>query len=413
VVNPDGGGPVDLAAQRAALLVDGLGVNVAQFVPHGSVREAVLGMADRDPTPAELDRMRALVRAGMEAGAIGLSSGPFYAPGSYSKTEELVELAKVAARYGGVYQSHIRDESDYTVGLVAAVDEVIRISREARLPGIVTHIKALGPHVWGYAMAIVQRIQRARDEGIEVFADQYPYSASSTSLEAALLPRWAEAGGDSALERHLKNAADLARIRVAMKENLERRGGAARLQITRHRAEPAIEGRTLEDVARMRGQDPIDAAIAIIRTGGAGVVSFNMLDADVDLFMQQPWTMTCSDGDLVRMGEGVPHPRAYGTFPRKLREYALDRHVIGLEDAIRSMTSLPATVFQLRGRGVIRPGAFADLVVFDPATVRDLATYEKPHQLSQGIVYVLVNGQLAVDDGRLTDGTYGVVLSSR
>ena len=161
VVNPDGGGPVDLVAQRAALLKYGLGVNVAQFVPHGSVRDAVLGMSDRDPTAAELDRMRALVRTGMEAGAFGLSSGPFYAPGSYSKTEELVELAKVAAQYGGVYQSHIRDESDYTVGLVAAVDEVIRIVREAKLPGIVTHIKALGPHVWGYSMAIAQRFQSA------------------------------------------------------------------------------------------------------------------------------------------------------------------------------------------------------------------------------------------------------------
>lgn len=413
VVNPDGGGPVDLVAQRAALLKDGLGVNVAQLVPHGSVRAAVLGMSDRDPTPAELDRMRTLVRAGMEAGAFGLSSGPFYAPGSYSKTEELVELAKVAAQYGGVYQSHIRDESDYTVGLVAAVDEVIRIAREAKLPGIVTHIKALGPHVWGYSMAITQRIQRARDEGIQVFADQYPYSASSTSLEAALLPRWAEAGGDSALERRLKSPADMARIRAAMVDNLERRGGAARLQITRHRLDPSIEGRTLEEVARSRAKSPIDAAIEIIQAGGAGVVSFNMLDADVDLFMRQPWTMTCSDGDLVRMGEGVPHPRAYGTFPRKLRVYALDRHVIGLEDALRSMTSLPATVFQMRDRGVIRPGVFADVVVFDPATVRDVATYDQPHQLSQGMAYVLVNGKLAIDHGQLTDGRYGVVLSRR
>ncbi len=413
VVNPDGGGPVDLVAQRTALLKDGLGVNVAQFVPHGSVRATVLGMSDRDPTPAELDRMRGLVRAGMEAGAFGLSSGPFYAPGSYSKTEELVELAKVAAQYGGVYQSHIRDESDYTVGLVAAVDEVIRIAREAKLPGIVTHIKALGPHVWGYSMAIAQRIQSARDAGIEVFADQYPYSASSTSLEAALLPRWAEEGGDSALQRRLKTPADLARIRAAMVDNLERRGGAARLQITRHRPDPSIEGRTLEAVARQKGKDPIDAALEIIQAGGAGVVSFNMLDADVDLFMRQPWTMTCSDGDLVPMGEGVPHPRAYGTFPRKLRVYALDRQVIGLEGAIRSMTSLPATVFHLRDRGVLRPGAFADVAVFDPARVRDLATYEKPHQLSEGMVYVVVNGKLAVDNAQLTDEKYGVVLSRR
>lgn len=413
VVNPDGGGPVDLRAQRAALLQDGLGVNVARLVPHGSVRRAVLGMSDRAPDPAELDRMRQLVREGMAAGAFGLSSGPFYAPGSYAKTEELIELAKVAAEYGGVYTSHIRDESDYTIGVVAAVDEVIRISREAGLPGIVSHIKVLGPHVWGYSLAVIQRIQRARDEGLPVFADQYPYEASSTSLAAALVPRWAQVGGDSALRRRLAAPAEHQRIRAEMADNLDRRGGAARLQISRHRSEPALEGRTLAAVAQARGKDAIDAAIGIIEAGGASVVSFNMLESDVDLFMRQPWTMACSDGDLVRMGEGVPHPRAYGAFPRKLRRYALDRQVIRLEDAIRSMTSLPATVFRMSDRGTIRPGAFADIVVFDADQVRDLATYEQPHQLSQGMVYVLVNGKLAVDRGKLTGEESGVVLSRR
>jgi len=413
VINPDGGGPVDLAAQKAALLKDGLGVNVAQLVSHGAVRGAVLGMSDRAPSAAELDRMGQLVQDGMEAGAFGLSSGPFYAPGSYATTEELIELAKVAARYGGLYTSHIRDESDYTIGVVAAVDEVIRISREAGLPGIVSHIKVLGPHVWGYSLAVIQRIQRARDEGLQVFADQYPYDASSTSLTAALVPRWAQVGGDSALQRRLSTPRDRERIRTEMVKNLDRRGGAARLQISRHRENPAIEGRTLADVAQARGKDPLDAALEITEAGGAGVVSFNMLESDVELFMQQPWTMTCSDGDLVRMGEGVPHPRAYGSFPRKLRRYALDRQVIRLEDAIRSMTSLPATVFHLRDRGAIRPGAFADIAVFDANELRDLATYEKPHQLSQGIVYVLVNGKVAVDSGEFTDGRYGVVLSRR
>ena len=413
VINPDGGGPVDLAAQKAALLKDGLGVNVAQLVSHGAVRGAVLGMSDRAPSAAELDRMGQLVQDGMEAGAFGLSSGPFYAPGSYATTEELIELAKVAARYGGLHTSHIRDESDYTIGVVAAVDEVIRISREAGLPGIVSHIKVLGPHVWGYSLAVIQRIQRARDEGLQVFADQYPYDASSTSLTAALVPRWAQVGGDSALQRRLSTPRDRERIRTEMVKNLDRRGGAARLQISRHRENPAIEGRTLADVAQARGKDPLDAALEITEAGGAGVVSFNMLESDVELFMQQPWTMTCSDGDLVRMGEGVPHPRAYGSFPRKLRRYALDRQVIRLEDAIRSMTSLPATVFHLRDRGAIRPGAFADIAVFDANELRDLATYEKPHQLSQGIVYILVNGKVAVDSGEFTDGRYGVVLSRR
>lgn len=410
-VNPDGGGPVDLGRQRTALLRDGLGVNVAQLVPHGSVRGQVLGMSDRAPSAAELDRMRQMVRAGMQAGAFGLSSGPYYAPGSYSTTEELIELAKVASEFGGAYTSHIRDEADYSVGVVAAVDEVIRIAREARLPGVVTHIKALGPRVWGYSLALVQRIERAREEGLEVYADQYPYEASGTGITGALVPRWAEVGGDSALQRRINTPSERARLRNEMLENLDRRGGAARLQFRRHRADPSIEGRTLEDVARQRGKEPVDVAIDLLQAGGAAVVSFNMHDTDIETLMRQSWTMTSSDGDLVRMGEGVPHPRSYGTFPRKLQVYAMERGVVDLAAAIRSMTSLPAAVFRVADRGIIRTGAFADLVVFDLARVRDVATYREPHQLSQGMVHVLVNGRFAIEDGRMTGGRHGIILS--
>ncbi|GBD32003.1 D-aminoacylase [bacterium HR33] len=413
LINPDGGGPVDLAAQRRALLAHGLGVNVAQLVPHGSVRRAVLGMSDRAPTPAELERMKQLVRQGMREGAFGLSSGPYYAPGSYSTTEELIELAKVAAEFGGAYTSHIRDEADYNIGLVAAVDEVIRISREAGLPGVVTHIKALGPRVWGYSLALVERINRARSEGIEVLADQYPYEASGTSITGALVPRWALVGGDTALRRRLEDPAELARLRADMLENLDRRGGADRLQFRRHRADPSIEGRTLAEVARERGKEPVDLAIEILKAGGASVVSFNMSETDIEILMKQPWTMTCSDGDLVPMGEGVPHPRSYGTFPRKIRLYAVERGVIDLASAIRSMTSLPATVFRIADRGTIREGAYADLVVFDLGRLTDRATYQEPHQLAEGMVYVLVNGGLAIDQGRFTGAKNGRVLQRR
>ena len=412
VVNPDGGGPVDLVEQRKALLKHGLGVNVALMVPHGSVRRAVLGMQDRAPDAAELERMRALVRAGMEAGAFGLSSGPYYAPGSYATTEELIELAKVAAAYGGVYSSHIRDESDYTIGVVAAVDEVIRVAREAGLPGIVTHIKALGPRVWGYSSAIVQRIERARDEGVEVYADQYPYEASSTGLDAALLPRWAQAGGRDSLRARLDDPALRQRIRAAVVENLERRGGAARIQFAHYRNDHSIEGKTLDEVARARGMDPVDLALEIIRAGSASIVSFNMHRADIATFMRQPWTMTASDGDLVRMGVGVPHPRAYGTFPRKIRKYVLEEGVVDLPFAIRSMASLPARVYGMHGRGMIAVGNAADLVVFDLDRIADRATYQAPHQLATGMVHVLVNGRFAIEDGRLIeDGRHGRVLS--
>ena len=410
-VNPDGGGPVDLVAQRAALLKDGLGVNVAQLVPHGSVRSAVLGMRDRAPNADELSRMRQLVRAGMEAGAFGLSSGPFYAPGSFSSTDELVELAKVAAEFRGSYTSHIRDEADYTIGLVAAVDEVIRVAREAKLPGVVTHIKALGPRVWGFSAALVNRIDRARAQGVEVWADQYPYEASGTSITGALVPRWAEVGGDTALARRLRTPAERARLRAEMLENLDRRGGAARLQVRRHRADPSIEGRTLADVARERGMEPVDLALDLLAAGGASIASFNMIESDIEMLMRQPWTMTASDGDLVRMGEGVPHPRGNGTFPRKVRRYVIDRAVVDLAFAVRSMTGLPATVFRMGDRGVLREGAAADLVVFDLARLRDTATYEQPHQLAEGMAYVLVNGSLALDQGRVTAGKHGRVLN--
>ncbi len=411
IVNPDGGGAVDLAAQRRQLLQHGLGVNVAQLVPHGSVRRAVLGMEDRAPTAAELDRMRQLVRRGMEAGAFGLSSGPYYAPGSYATTEELIELAKVAAAHDGIYTSHIRDEADFNIGVVAATDEVIRIAREAGLPGIVTHIKVLGPRVWGYSAALVSRIERARAEGVEVFADQYPYAASGTGLVGALVPPWAQVGGDTALSRRVGDPAERARLRAGIIENLDRRGGAARIQFRRHEPDPSIEGRTLQAVADERGIHPADATLQLLLAGSASVVSFNMDERDIERLMVQPWTMTSSDGELVPMGEGVPHPRSYGTFPRKIREYVVERGVISLEQAILSMTHLPARVHRMEDRGIVRPGAIADLVVFDLERLDDPSTFTDPHRLAEGLVHVVVNGQMAIEDGQFSRQLHGRVLS--
>lgn len=409
-VNPDGGGEVDIAAQRAALLADGLGVHVAQFVPHGAVRAAVLGMADRAPTAAELDAMRALVRTGMEAGAWGLSSGPFYAPGSFARTDELVALARVAAAYGGAYQSHVRDEADYSVGLIAALDEVITIAREAGLPGVHTHAKALGPSVWGFSGALVARIERARAAGVELYADQYPYPASATSLAAALLPRWAQAGGREALLARLADTADAARIRSAVGANLARRGGAGRIQFRRVESDPGLEGRTLADVAADWDSTPVDAALRLVAAGDAGIVSFNMDEGDVRMLMRQPWTMTASDGGLVAMGAGVPHPRNYGTFPHKLRRYVIEEGVLTLEEAVRTMTSLPAQVYRIGDRGRLAPGRIADVVVFDAAAITDRATFTDPHRLSEGVVQLFVAGERAIADGRFTGARAGRVL---
>ena len=408
--NPDGGGPVDLADQRRRLLEHGLGVNVAQFVSHGSVRGEVLGAEDRAPTPAEMERMKALVKRGMDEGAWGLSSGTFYVPGFYAEPGEIEELARVVAPYGGAYQSHYRDESTYSVGVIAAVDEVIDVGRAAGIPAVLTHVKALGPFVWGYGAAIVKRVERAREEGVQVFADQYPYTASATGLDAALIPRWSQAGGRDSLMARMARPDDMARIREAMVDNLARRGGAARIQFRRYTPDPSIEGRLLSDLADERGQDALDVALELIRGGSASIVSHNMDEDDVEALMVQPWTMTSSDGDLVPWGEGVPHPRSYGAFPRKIRVYVVEKGLVGLEDAVRSMTSLPALVYGMEDRGVLRAGAAADVVAFDLDRVRDTAEYTDPHRLAEGMVWVFVNGEAAVRDGEPTGALPGRVL---
>ena len=413
MINPDGGGPVDLARQETQLLEHGMGVNVAQFVPHGSLRREIVGSGDRAPNAAEMDQMRGAVRQGMEQGAFGLSSGTFYAPGSYSEPGEIVELAKVVAEFGGAYTSHIRDEASYTVGVIEAVEEVIDAARQAGVPGVITHIKALGPTVWGYGHAIVQRIEMARDQGVEVYSDQYPYAASSTGLGAALLPRWAEAGGADSLQVRLNRPETFARIRAEMVESLARRGGADRVQFRRAVFDESLEGRLLSDVAAERGEDPVDTAAGLLRRGSVGIISYNMLEDDVRTLMVQPWNMTSSDGGLAPWGEGVPHPRSYGAFPRKIRYYVVEEGVVDLAAAVRSMTSLPAQIFRIPDRGTIRAGAYADIVVFDLARVNDPATFTEPHQLAEGMVEVYVNGEAALSRGEFTGRRPGRILRRR
>lgn len=409
-INPDGGGMVDLAAQRAQLGEHGLGVNVSQLVPHGSVRRQVVGMDDRPPTAAEMERMKELVRAGMAEGAWGLSSGTFYAPGSYSEPAEIGALAQVVGEFGGAYTSHIRDESNYTVGVVASVEEVIDVARQAGIPAVVTHVKALGPPVWGASAEIVEQINSARAEGLDIYADQYPYTASATGLSAALLPRWAQAGGDAALKARLADPATLARIREEMVENLARRGGADRIQFRRFVEAEELEGKLLSEVAEADGVDPIDKAIELFRLGSPSIVSHNMDEADVLELMRQPWTMTSSDGDLVPWEEGVPHPRSYGAFSRKIAKYVVQDSVLDLQTAVHGMTGLPAKVFGVTDRGLIQLGQAADLAVFDPLEVNDPATFTQPHQLAEGMRYVVVEGQLAVDEGEFTSAMNGQVL---
>lgn len=409
VINPDGGGETDLAGQRTALEAHGLGLNVAQLTPHGSIRRRVMGMEDRAPTASELQAMKDLVREGMEAGAWGLSSGTFYTPGSYSENQELVDLARVVSEYDGIYSSHIRDESNYTIGVVAAVDEVIEVAREAGVTGVVTHIKALGPPVWGSSREIIDHIETARSEGVSVYADQYPYLASATGLGAALLPRWSQVGGRDSLLARMADAETLARIRSDMVENLARRGGADRIQFRRFVQDPSIEGRLLSELAEEQGREALDVAVDLLRQGSPSIVSFNMDEGDLRAFMVQPWTITSSDGDLPEMNVGVPHPRSYGAFPRKLRVFVFEDSVLSVEQAIHSMTGLPASVLGMDNRGTLETGQVADVVVFSPE-FRDNAVFTDPHQLSTGVQYLLVGGDFAIRDGTFTGARAGVVL---
>jgi N-acyl-D-amino-acid deacylase len=409
LVNPDGGGPTDLESQRNRYRRQGIGPNVGLFVPHGSIRQAVMGMSDHDPDSEQVAKMVDMVRQGMRAGAIGLSSGLYYAPGSYSKTEEVIAMARMAAQFGGVYASHIRDEGDYNVGVVAAVQEVITIAEQAGLIGVVTHMKALGPASHGLSLALIERLDAARARGVQVYADQYPYNASGTGITGALIPRWAQVGGRDAMLRRIRGA-ERSKVVAEVKANIERRGGAETLVISRYSQDPSLEGKNIAELARKTGRAPEDYSLDLLERGDASLVSFNMSERDIELIMRQPWTMTCTDGDLVPMNQGKPHPRAYGAFPRKLRLYVKERNVVDLPFAIRSMTSLPAQVFALKDRGQVRSGAFADLLIFDPAKVNDAATYLEPHQLAEGMVYIFVNGEVVRDNGKFTPALAGRVL---
>jgi N-acyl-D-amino-acid deacylase len=413
VINPDGGGPVDLEAQRTRMRTLGLGVNVAPLLGHGSVRGTVLGSENRAPTPAERTRMRELVRAGMRAGAFGLSSGLFYTPGAYATTDEVTDLMRVAFDSLGrsaVHTSHIRDEGTYSVGVVAAVDEIIAIAEGSGTTGIVTHMKALGPGAWGKTRECAAHVEAARTRGVAVWADQYPYEASGTSLFAALIPRDAQAGGRPAFATRLADPAQRAALLPQVRENIRRRGGAASLMVAFHPPDRRIEGQSLEQIAKARGVEPEEATLALVALHDTSTVSFNMSMDDIEFLMRQPWMLTCSDGAIYLPGEGKPHPRGHGAFTRKLTTFVRERKTVTLPQALHSMTGLPADVCSTANRGVIAEGAHADIAVFDPAVLRDEASYQEPHRHASGMSWVLVNGTIAVDEGRPTRALAGVSL---
>ncbi|MEO7359129.1 MAG: amidohydrolase family protein [Gemmatimonadaceae bacterium] len=398
----DGQGPVDVGASLAKWTTQGIGPNAGLYIGQGTLRGRVVGAAAVPATAAQMDSMKALVRKAMRDGAIGMSSGLFYAPGSFASTDEVIAIAKELKPFNGVYDTHQRDESSYDIGLLASTREAMRIGREAGITLNISHIKALGVDVWGRSDSLIAMIRAAHKAGDKVWADQYPYTASGTSITASLVPRWAEDGGNAALLARFKDDTLMVRMRKEMENNMRRRGGAESLLLTSGR-DTSWRGKNLAQVAAVMKIDPISAAIEVIKKGGASVASFNMKPSDIDALAAEPWVMTGSDGS-----DG--HPRKFGTFPKKLREFVLDRRILTMEAMVRQSAALPAEVFGLVDRGVLKPGMYADVIVFDTATVKDQSTYVEPTVMATGMRYVFVNGVAAVVDGKPTNVLKGRAL---
>ncbi len=393
----------------------GSAINLATFVGAGGVRNLVIGKDNRPPTAGELRAMEAAVAEAMEQGALGLSTSLIYVPDNFASTEEIIALAKVAARYGGTYITHQRDEGD---GIDRSLDEVFRIAREARIPAQIYHLKTSGKPNWGRMPAVLKRIEEARAEGLDVSADQYPWTASSNNLDESL-PIWVREGGADRLVARLGDPATRARARQDfLKENPNWPDGAARILITSV-LNPALkkyEGKTIGDIARVEAKDPLDALMDVVVAdrGNTGRVSFGMSEEDVKAALKHPLVSFATDSPAMAedgiLSQEKSHPRAWGSAPRILGKYVREEKLLTLEEAIRKMTSLPASRMRLRDRGILRPGMAADLVAFDPDTVRERSTYADPLHYSEGIAYVAVNGELVVDGGKITAARPGQAL---
>jgi dihydroorotase/N-acyl-D-amino-acid deacylase len=412
---PDGGGPWPFGKYLDSLSGNfALGMNVAYLTGHNTIRRKVMGNENRKPTAAELDTMKAMVRKAMSEGAFGLSTGLKYLPGTFSETAEVIALSQVAGSMGGIYTSHLREEG---LGLLTGVREAILIGREAHIPIVLTHHKAMGKPMWGASKITTALVDSARAAGLDIMMDQYPYTASHTGL-SVLIPSWAMEGSEEDFEKRTADKKQRARILEGIKFNLlnDRGGGDLKnIQFANVQWDSTLQGKTLYDYVVGQGKEPNleNGALATVEMqlkGGAGCIFHAMSEEDVVRIMQHPFTMHASDGGLAKFGEDHPHPRAYGTFPRILGHYVREQKVLTLEEAIRKMTSLPAQRLNLNDRGVIQEGKVADITIFDAEKVIDKSTFEKPHQYPEGIQYVIVNGVVTVDPGGVTANRGGKVL---
>jgi dihydroorotase/N-acyl-D-amino-acid deacylase len=411
VGGPDGGSPYPVGEFLAKIDSEPPAINFALMVGHGTIRNAVIGNEDRAPTEAELDRMKSMVADAMRDGAFGLSSGLKYVPGAYAKTEEVIALARVAGYFGGIYISHMREEG---LGLLDSVRETIRIGEEGGLPTQITHHKAVGTPMWGKSVETLALVDAARARGVDVTIDQYPYTASSTSL-AILFPAWSLEGSPQERLARLRNPEERGRIREAVLKNLrEDRGGgdAKNVVVARCRWDPSLDGKSLADILRDRGrpvtlEEAADLSLELQEKGGFSGIFHAMVEEDVERILRHPQTMVASDGGIVAPGEGVPHPRSYGTFSRVIGRYSRDRELLTFEEAVRKMSTLPADRLSLGERSRIREGAYADIAVLDRERVSDPSDFGNPHQYAEGARHVLVNGILVLKDGEVTGARPG------
>jgi N-acyl-D-amino-acid deacylase len=412
---PDGGSPLPLGPYMDSVRTATVGINVGYQVGHNAIRRTVMGMEARAPTAEELAQMQQLVAEAMGQGAFGLSTGLLYLPGTYSNVDEVVALAQVASDSGGIYTSHLRKEG---IGLLDGVGEALEIGRRAKVPVVLTHHKAVGQQMWGKSTLTLAMVDSARAAGTDVMVDQYPYTATHTGI-GVLVPSWAMAGGDAEFRKRVAVAAIKDSILRGIVDNiLNDRGGGdlSRVQFSRVSWDRTLEGKTLRDWADRRKLPPTpeNGALLVLEAmmNGGGNAIYHVLDeGDVKRIMAHPMTMIASDGRLSTPGEGHPHPRAYGTFPRVLGEYVREQGVLSLAQAVHKMTQMPATRLGLTDRGVLREGAIADVVVFDATTVKDGSTFTEPHQYPVGVETVLVNGQVAVENGAATGVRAGRVIT--
>lgn len=410
----DGSSPFPIDEHYERIRQTQISTNWAVFVGQGTIREQVIGAEDRDATPAEIERMKQMVAEAMEQGALGISTGLFYVPGSFTPTEEIVELSKVAASYNGIYISHMREEADF---LLDSVQETINIGEQADIPVQITHHKVIGKQNWGDSVDSLRLVDEARARGVDVSIDQYPYTASQTGI-TALVPQWVQEGGRDAMVRRIESPETRQTVKDAIVEKIlfDRGGGDPKnVSISLNTWDPTMAGKNLAQITEERGMSPTpenaaDVVMDIISKGGATAVFHAIDDSDVVRIMQHPATAIGSDGPLGVFGVGAPHPRQYGTFARVLGHYVRERGIISLEEAVRKMSSLSAQRLGIRDRGLLREGYFADVAIFDAEEVRDMATFEEPHQYAVGMHHVLVNGEVVVEDGQHTGARPGKVL---